>query len=96
MIFPSFLLALPKEEFQKQIAAQQKLLTPTKAVAVPRRRNVRTTAKISCKNCGQYLGDMSDVRKYGQSHFLIMDGSLHERVKPFPDTSFMKPMDGES
>ena len=86
---------MPAEQFKKEIAAQLKLLTPTKAAAVSRRRNVKNTAKISCKTCGQYLGDMNDVRKYEQSHFLIMDASLHEKVRPFPDPTFMKPMDGE-
>lgn len=51
-------------------------------------------AKVKCKICGKPLGYMSQVRKYGQSHFLIMDGTLHEKVKAYPDPGFMKPMDG--
>ena len=70
-----------------------KLMTPKKAT-IRRPGPEQKTAEVKCKVCGKSLGFMSQVRKFGQSHFLIMDGTLHEKVKPYPDPTVMKPMDG--
>ncbi|XP_067950025.1 ATP-dependent RNA helicase DHX58-like isoform X2 [Watersipora subatra] len=85
---------MPRENFQQRVAEQLRLLTPKKRAAEKKHSNVTHVAKVACKSCGNPLGDMNDVRKYGQNHFLIMDEKLHERVRPFPDPTFMKPMDG--
>lgn len=56
--------------------------------------NVRDDGTVYCKLCGSRLGDVRDVRCYLLSHHLIMDGTLHERVTPFPTSRPSNPMDG--
>lgn len=82
-------------EFRTQVDAQIRQLTPTKTNPVAHHLPLRSYARVSCKVCGLSLGNMADVRKFGQSHFLILDATLCEKVKPFPDKSAMKPMDGK-
>ena len=85
---------MTQEEFDIKLKEHlAKLLTPKKAT-IRRPGPVQKTAEVKCKVCGKSLGYMSQVRKFGQSHFLIMDGTLHEKVKPYPDPTVMKPMDG--
>ena len=91
---PFYLPEMTQEEFDIKMKEHlAKLMTPKKAT-IRRPGPVQKTAEVKCKVCGKSLGYMSQVRKFGQSHFLIMDGTLHEKVKPYPDPIVMKPMDG--
>lgn len=86
---------MTEEEFQSKIQQHLTYLMTPKKPTIKRKGPAPLQAVVKCKTCGKELGYMSQVRKFGMSHFLIMDGALHEKVTPFPEPGIMKAMDGK-
>lgn len=79
----------------------EKLLKSRRLSLFPRINRVKhqlpreEEGKIICGNCGVYLGDIKAVYCFMNAHHLVLDPTLHKRVRPYPDYKAPPPMDGK-
>ncbi|XP_067938694.1 ATP-dependent RNA helicase DHX58-like isoform X2 [Watersipora subatra] len=95
---------MPLEEFLKKIESEQLKGYTARLAEKKRKNNVggngggkAKNALINCKQCGRRLGQLSDVHRYLEAHYIILDKYVLENVDVTEGLEYRGiPLDGMS